>query len=390
VKRTLLLVVSVLAVAGCSKSPEDASQSRQNAAAAKPPSRSGDIVRLDENSPQLSRIRVAAVEAVAVPVEQVVAPGKIELNPGRVSRIALPVPGRVRGVLVVLGDQVQQGQVVLTLESSEVSAVQSALRQAEANVSQARATLAKAEADLERVRDLLANRAIAQKDVLTAETVVAQAKASLEQASASREEAQRKMSILGIQPGNMDQLITVRAPVPGKVTEISVVSGEYRSDTAAAVLTIADLSTVWVSADVPESAIRLIQIGEPVSITLPAFPDQTYVGKVKRTGDLVDPETHTIKVLAELANSQGRFRPGMFAQIRHDHGTRKLPTIPKAAVLQQEGRNIVYLERARGQFQEVPVTIGWQGTDLVAITSGISPGDRVVVDGVMLLKGAAL
>lgn len=387
--RTVFLYagVSALVLAGCGKPPEGASQAQQTAT--KPSTRSGDIVSLDENSPQLSRIRVATVETSDVPVEQVVAPGKVELNPGRVSRITLPVPGRLRDVLVVLGDQVQQGQAVLTLESSEVSAVQSALRQADANVSQAKATLAKTEADLERTRDLLANRAIAQKEVLAAETVVAQARASLEQASASRDESLRRLTILGLQPGSMDQLVTVRAPVPGKVMEISVLPGEYRSDTAAAVLTIADLSTVWVSADVPESSIRLIQVGESVSITLPAFPGRTLAGRVKRTGDVVDPETRTIKVLAELANPQGQFRPGMFAQISHGQGTRKLPTIPKVAVLQQEGRNIVYVERARGEFQEVPVTIGWQGSDRLAVTSGISSGDRVVIDGAILLKGAA-
>ena len=384
----LSILLTVLVLGSCSRSPTDPSQIQENSA--KPPTRSGDMLRFKDHSPHLSRLRVATVEASDVPLEQVIAPGKIEVNPSRLSRVALPVPGRVNDVLVMLGDQVRQGQAILTLESSEVSAAQSALRQADANVSQAKANLAKAEADLERVRDLLANRAIAQKEVLAAETVVTQASASLEQALASRDEAQRKMRIYGLRPGKTEQFITVRAPVSGKVTEVAIVPGEFRTDTAAPVLTIADLSTVWVSADVPESAIRLIQVREPVSITLPAFPDQTFVGRVMRIGDLVDPETRTIKVRAELANPQGQLRPEMFAEVRHDHGTRKLPTVPKGALLQQEGRILIYVERAPGQFQEVPVTLGWQGTDRVAITSGISVGDRVVVEGGMLLKGVAL
>jgi cobalt-zinc-cadmium efflux system membrane fusion protein len=387
-KMLLYAAVSVLVLTGCSKSPDNGSRSQQPTF--RPPTRSGDIIHLDENSPQLNRIRVAAVEAADVPLDEVVAPGKVEMNPGRVSRVALPVAGRVRDVLVVLGDQVRQSQAILTLESPEVSAIQSALRKADADVSQANATLAKAEADLDRARDLLANRATAQKEVLAAETIVAQAKAALEQALAAQYEAQRRARILGLQPGGSEQFITVSAPASGKVTEVAVASGEYRSDTAAPVLTIADLSTVWVAADVPESAIRLIQAGERVSITFPAFPDRTFAGRVTRIGDLVDPETRTIKVRAELSNPRGDLRPEMFAQVRHDHGTRRLPVLPKSAVLQQEGRNIVYVERATGQFQEVPVMIGWQGTDRVAITTGIRPGDRVVIEGAMLLKGAAL
>lgn len=381
-----VVVACALLLAGCTHVSEQTLQAQQKVP--KAPQRSGDIVRFDTDSPQLSRIRVEAVELSDVPMEQVIAPGKVELNPGRVSRIALPVAGRIREVNVMLGDQIRQGDTVLTLESQEISAVQSALRQAEASVSQAKASVAKAQADLDRAKDLFAKSAIAQKEVLAAETVVTQAKASLEQAMASRDEAQRKMALLGLHDGT-DTFINVHAPVSGKVTEIAAVAGEYRSDTAAPVLTIADLSTVWVSADVPESAIRFIQPGERVSITLPAFPDRTFTGQVKRIGDAVDPATRTIKVRAELSNPEGQLKPEMFAQICHDHGTRKLPTISKAAILQQEGRTVVYVERGRGQFQEVAVTLGWAGADRVAISKGVGPKDRVVVDGTMLLKGAS-
>jgi cobalt-zinc-cadmium efflux system membrane fusion protein len=376
----------VLVVTGCSQPPEKVATVRH---ADKGPRRVGQMVLWPEDSPQLRRIRVAVVEAADVPHEEVVAPGKVELNPGRVSRVALPVAGRVREVLVGLGDEVRQGQVVLTLESPEVPVIQSAIRQAEANVFQAKAALAKAEADLERSRDLLANRAVAQKEVLAAETAVAQARAALEQALAARDEAERRASILGIQPGIAEQLVTVHAPVPGKVTDVAVAAGEYRSDTAAPVLTISDLSTVWVAADVPEVLIRLIQVGERVTISLPAFPDRTYTGRVTRIGDVVDAETRTIKVRAELRNPGGQLRPEMFAQIRHDHGMRRLPVVPKAAVLQQEGRAVVYVERGAGRFEEVPVTPGWQGNDKVAITAGIQAGERVVTEGSMLLKGVA-
>ena len=275
--------------------------------------------------PQLSRIRVAAVATAPVPEDEVVAPGKVELDPGRVSHVPVPVPGRIDRVLVGLGDTVTAGQPIISLESTEVSAVMSALRQASANVSQANATLAKSEADLARSRDLLADRAIAQKEVLAAEAIVAQSKAAVEQAQAARDEATRKLEILGLQPGAMDQRVTVKAPVSGKVVEITGASGDYRNDTNTPVMTIADLSTVWVAADIPEDRIRLIRPGETVEISMPAFPGERLTGRVRKIGDAVDPQTRTIKVRAELPNPSGRYRPEMFATIRHVHGYSTLP-----------------------------------------------------------------
>jgi cobalt-zinc-cadmium efflux system membrane fusion protein len=386
---TPLACMLMLLLCGCGSPSSDRKMSTE------PPSqpaitRTGKVVRLAADSPQLSRIRLEEATVAAVPVDEVTAPGKVEMNPNRVSRIAMPVPGRVRRVLVGLGDAVQPGQALLTIESAEVSSILSALRQAEANLAQGNVALAKSEADLNRARDLLANRAIAQKEVLNAETLVAQAKAVVEQAQAAREETLRRLQLLGLRPGQRDQEITLSSGVPGKIVEISVAQGEYRNDTSAPLMTIVDLSTVWVAADIPENAIRFVRIGEHVNIQLAAYPGETFQGRVTRIADLVDSESRTIKVRAELDNRSGRFRPEMFAQIRHDHGSRNLPMVPKGAVLQLEGQNIVYVERARGEFHEVPVTIVWQGTDRLAIGSGISAGDRIVVDGAMLLKGATL
>src|SRR5262249_36115398 len=180
--------------------------------------------------------------------------------------------------------------------------------------------------------------------------------------------------------------IAVRAPVAGKVVDVAVAPGEYRNDTSAAVLTIADLSTVWVAADVPESRIGRIQVGEPVSIALAAFPDRTFTGRVKRIADQVEPQTRTIKVRAELNNSQGQFRPEMSATIRHSRGFEKSLVAPRSALFQQQDRTTVYVERAPGEFEEVAVTISWQDDRRAAIQSGLHEGDRIVTDGVTQLR----
>jgi len=377
-----VLFSAFLTASGCGRPPEAQPYTPSTKAA----TRSGDIVQFEPASPQLARIRVAGVESAEVPVEELVSPGKVELDPGRVSRVVLPVAGRVCEVLAALGDPVKRGQPLLTLDSPEVSALQSALRQAEASESQAKATLAKSEADLARVRDLLANRAIAQKEVLSAETVMAQSKAALEQALAGRDDVARKLGLLGLEAGKMDRLIVVRAPVPGKVVDIAVAPGEYRNDTAAPVITVADLSTVWVAADVPETAIRLIRAGAPVAITLSAFPDRTFSGRVKKIGDLVDRQTRTVKVRAELNNADGQLRPEMFATIRYSRGMRQAIVVPRAALFQQQDRTTVFRERAPGVFEEVTVTVVWQDQRRAAIGTGLGAGDRIVVDGITQLR----
>jgi cobalt-zinc-cadmium efflux system membrane fusion protein len=372
---------------GCEKAnPTTSHAESRSEASTNAARRDGNVIRFDPNSPQLDRIRSEPVQEAEVPVEEVAAPGKVEVNPGRLSRVTLPVAGRVREVAVGLGDAVRQGQTILTIESPDVSSTQSALRQAEANISQAKATVAKADADLARARDLFANRAIAQKDVLAADTALTQAKASLEQATAAHDEALRKLRLFGLTPNGKEQLVNVRAPVPGRVIDLSVTPGEYRNDTSMPVMTIADLSTVWVASDIPETAIRFIRVGEPVAINLDAFPDHTFTGTVKRIGDLVDPQTRTIKVRTELNNSAGQFRPEMFATIRLSRGFRPAMVISKSALYQEQDSTTVFRELRRGEFEEIPVTVFWQDNDRAAIQGELHPGDPVVVDGVAQLR----
>src|SRR5262245_30665089 len=152
-------------------------------------------ITIAPDSPQLARISVATVVTARVPSEVVDAPGKIEADPGLVSKVALPVPGRVTRVMVQLGDQVSQGAPLLTIESPEIGATVSAYRQAQARVSETRAAQTKADADLSRARDLFENRAVPQKDVLAAQSAAVQAKADVTQAQSAVVEAGKKLEI---------------------------------------------------------------------------------------------------------------------------------------------------------------------------------------------------
>jgi len=151
-------------------------------------------------------------------------------------------------------------------------------------------------------------------------------------------------------------------------------------------MTIVDLSTVFITADVPENQIRFIRSGETIEITLTAYPGETFRGRVQWIGDTVDPQTRTIKVRTALRNPTGRLRPEMFGEIRHNQGFRKMPVVPPGAIIQEDSRNIVYREESPGVFEIVEVTFGKRKGDRVPILTGIQAGDKIVTDGAMLLR----
>lgn len=347
----------------------------------------GNHIEIAPGSPMLGQIRTAIVQTGQVPSAVVDAPGQIEADPNRLSHVVLPLAGRVAAVLVHVGDTVQRGQTVLLLESPDVDAATSSYMQAESSASVAKSLVIKAQADYDRAKDLFKNNAIAQKDVLSAESALAQAKASLETATAVREQAQRRLNLLGLKGTEYGQKLDVRAPISGKILEMSVAPNEYRNDTNASLMTIADLSKVWVSSDVPETKIRFIQLGEQIDLELEAYPGKEFHARVTRIADTVDPTTRTIEVHAELANPNGQLRPAMFGRIRHVESFERMPVVPLAAVVQAEGQDYVYRENSPGVFDRVAVTLGNRIGDQVGVSAGLKAGDRVVTDGVMLLKG---
>jgi cobalt-zinc-cadmium efflux system membrane fusion protein len=367
---------------GCTSHGEPASSK-----APPKPTRSGNVIRFDPASPQLEGLRVAPVTDAVLPVDELDVPGTIEPVPTQVARLALPVPGRVRAVAVTLGDRVRKGQVLLTIETPDASQLQSALRQARADVKQRQAALAKADADVSRARDLLSNRAAAQKDVLAAENELAVATAALEQARATEDDVMRRSRLFGVIDDEQGASATLRSPIPGEVIEMAASPGEYRSDTAAPVIAVADLARVWVAASVPESALGRVQTGQPVSMSVAAYPDQRFEGRITRIAGALDPETRSARVIAELDNPDRRLKPAMFARVRYTGPARPVVTVPAGAIVQDERRTSVFVERKRGEFERRDVVLGPRHGNDVVVTSGLATAERVLVDGTMLLMG---
>jgi cobalt-zinc-cadmium efflux system membrane fusion protein len=392
----MVMVWGLAVLSGCG-GPEDgrptADERQLSAATSSTPSQGMPLVVVPPDSPRFKQLRIEPVRAQAFPTDELAAPARVTINPNRISRVLPPVQGRVLAVSVRLGDTVAEGQPLVTLDSPDADAAISAYLQADATLRQAKVTLSKAEADLQRARNLLQYQAIAEKDVLAAQNDVATAQAALENTQASRAQALRKLGLLGLKPTDFQQGVVVRAPIAGVVTDISVAPGDYRAavssaaDVTTPLMAIADLSTVWVSSDVPEPFMRLIHIGDSVDIIFVAYPGEKFTGRVARLATTLDPQTRTLKVHVDLPNPQRRFVPEMFGTIRHAGPPRVVPVVPPAAIVQEYGRSEVFVERGPGQFERRVVTTGVRTGDLVAITSGLDANSRVVVDGAILLRG---
>ncbi len=391
-KKPLLLLSALLMVSGggaCKKSVEPTASIEKKAEAATTPSETSknetSVIRIASDSPQLKQIKVEPVTEAEMPGDEVVSPGQIEANPNRISRVLLPLGGRVTTVAVKIGDRVKAGQVLLMVESADGDAAIKDYIQAEASLADNNSDLVKAQRDYDRLLDLFEHNAVAKKEVLSAEAGVRHAQAGVESAKALRDQTKRKLELLGLEPGKYGQKIAVRAPIGGRVLDLAVAAGEFRNDTSTALMTIADLDSVLVTANVPESQIRFIRIGESVQVNMAAYPGETFTARVKRIADAVDPQTRTIKVQAELPNTGDKFRPDMFAQIKHLHQVAKIPAIPGAAIVQRDGRSVVLVEKERGVFEVRDVKLGQRNGDQVAVVSGLSTSNRIVTDGVMLL-----
>ena len=346
----------------------------------------GSSITVPPDSPILKQVRCERASVAELPTDEVVAPGKIEANPNRVSRVVAPVAGRVATVDVKVGDAVAVGQPLFTLDSPDADSAVSTEQQAQAALTQAQAALDKARADAERTTDLFEHDAAARKDKLAADNAVTQAGAAVAQARAALDQAQRRLSVLGLTVGGTKQRVIVRSPLAGKVLDLTIVPGEYRNDTSTPVMTIADLQSVWVSSQVPETSIRFIQPRELLEVHLAAYPADVFEARVARIADTVDAQTRTVKVQAELTNYGGRLRPEMFGTIRHVESIARTTVVPVAAVIDDNGQSVLFVQTANGRFERRVVQTGPKADAVIRIASGVKPGEAVVVDGAVLLS----
>ncbi|HXJ41079.1 MAG TPA: efflux RND transporter periplasmic adaptor subunit, partial [Bryobacteraceae bacterium] len=293
--RVVVMACAITLLNGCGKLRDKQSAANEGRPAAAPSSTGSQVVVVPPDSPQAKQLRVEPVRAEAIPTDEVAAPARVVINPNRISRVLPPVQGRVVAVSARLGDNVAEGQSLVTIDSPDADTAISNYLQTDSAVRQARAAVTKTQADVQRAKNLLPFQGISEKDAQAAENDFATAQSSLETAQATHDQALRKVNLLGLKPEGFEQDYVVRAPIAGAITEINVAPGDYRSavaspgDIATPLMSIADLSTVWVACDVPEPSIRLVHVGDAVEINLVAYPGETFTGRVARTATTLDP-----------------------------------------------------------------------------------------------------
>ena len=319
---------------------------------------------------------VVGVETRTVPNELHVN-GVVAPDVTRTVHVTSLAGGKLVDLRAHLGDQVQRGQVLMVIHAPELS-------KATADYRKALADQALADKALRRARDLWEGRALAQKDLQQAEN-------GAQKAAVDVQTAVEQIRILGGDLHRLSPLIEVHAPITGTIVEQNTTGGETIKslDNSPNLLTIADLSRVWVLCDIYENNLADVQVGDRAEVRLNADPDRPLSGTVSGISRVLDPTTRTAKVRIELENPDGLLRPGMFATARFvSQATTTHAVAPASAVLRLEDRSWVFREEGLSRFRRSEVQAGRvlpDGTQ--EILSGLAPGDRIVTDALILVHG---
>ena len=293
--------------------------------------------------------------------------------------MSAPVAGRLANISVDVGAHVKAGAPLAVLESAELAEARTGYQQNQTELELARL-------NLERGQKLSVDGGIAQKDLL-------RARSDYERARAALSASEAKLATLGVSPvapnGSSPAHLTVNAPLTGIVVERNAVLGEYAQGYQA-LFTVADLSTVWVETNLYDRDLARIAVGAPATVTVSAYPGERFTGRVTYVGNILDKETRTSVARVEVANPDGRLRPGLFANVGIDTASRQAALrIPENAVVLLQGQTTAFVADKDG-FEPRPVEIGERQGGMVVVKSGLESGDQVVMAGVYALKARLL
>lgn len=362
-----LLVLCLFLWGGCDRLQKSANAGDSSAVV-----HDGNRVTVPTSNPLYSRLQVEPGELTTVQ-RQVAAPASVEAEPSRNAKILPPLSGHVLQLFVHPGDTVKKGQALLSIDAPDFVGAQ-------ADYSRSRSALTQAERALERQKDLAAHGIVGQKDV-------EQATADRDAAQSDHNRAKDRLRLLGMDPDKTElgAPLIVRSPLSGKVLDVTTATGEFRNDPNAPLMTVADLSTVWVTANVQEKDIHYVHDGDPATATFAAYPNEKFSGKVLFVADVLDPDTRTAKVRVAFNNQDGRLRPAMFATVVLKTWDTKELTVPTSALVMAGANTTVFVEVGKNTFEQRAVQTGEQHGERTIIKGGLQPGERVLVrEGALL------
>ena len=330
------------------------------------------MLQYPANAPQLSTLRTEAANALPLPVSEPLN-GRLALDENRTARVSSPIAGRVLTVRAEVGDRVARDAVLLQADAPELAA-------ADADNQKAVADERRRKLAYDRARNLLAHEVVPQKEVEAAEADYRQAVAE------SRRSALRMKNLHA--SGADNGRFNLRSPLAGVVVERQVTPGmELRPDQAAPLFVVSDPAHLWLLVDVPERSLGRVQPGQKVSIETDAYPGVQFSGTVEKVGFGLDPATRRVQVRCTVDNSDGRLRPEMFARVSFlADNNRRAVALPNGGLVTEGIHSYAFVEKAPGSFEKRKVSLALRGRDVSFVDSGLSAGEKVVVEGALLLN----
>jgi cobalt-zinc-cadmium efflux system membrane fusion protein len=330
------------------------------------------VLRYGAGAPQLSALRIETAAATPLPMAEALN-GRLALDENRTVRISSPIAGRVLKLLAEPGDRVARDAVLLQADAPDLAAADADWRKAQAD--QVRKKLA-----FERASKLLEHEVVPQKDVEAADADYRQAVAE------SRRTALRMKSLHA--SGSENGSFSLRTPLAGVVIERQVTPGmELRPDLPNPLFVVSDPARLWLLVDVPERSLALVKPGQKVSLETDAYPDTRFAATVEKVGYALDPATRRVQVRCTVENPDGRLRPEMYARVSFlsDSG-RSAIAVPNAGLVTEGVNTYAFVEASPGVFQKRQVGLALRGRETSHVDSGLKAGERIVVEGALLLN----
>jgi cobalt-zinc-cadmium efflux system membrane fusion protein len=331
--------------------------------------------------------------------------GNIAIDDDLTTPVFSPYSGRVVRLIARLGDGVEPGAPLFSVQATEFVQAVNDLITALAALKTAQSTLAQAKINERRAHDLFQANGGALKDWQQSQTDLATAQNGLHSTEIALAAVRNRLRILGKSEDDIaaleaaptqriDPTVLVGAPIAGTVTQRQVGVGQYINSAANGasnpVYTIGNLSTVWLMANVREEDAPLMRLGAAVEVRVPAYPGRVFKAKISWVAPSLDANTHRLPVRANVENPDGALKPMMFANFSITTGTdAAAPAVPQSAIVYEGDGVRVWTARNDGTVESRSVRIGRIQDGMVEILDGLSVGDKVVTSGALFIDRAA-
>jgi cobalt-zinc-cadmium efflux system membrane fusion protein len=346
------------------------------------PGTSSGSPSIDLSDSQLASVKVEPAGEREFPIEKE-SVGSIGFNEDMTLQVFTPYPGRIVGLFAKVGDDVRKGQTLFTIDSPD-------LLQAESTMIAAAGVLEFTTRNLARLRELYKTRAVSQKDMeqavsdqQTAEGALRAARDSVRLFGKSEAEIDRIIA-----ERKADPILVVPSPITGRITARNAAPGLYvQPGNPPAPYSVADIDTMWMLANVPETDSPAFRVGQEVKVKVSAFPDRVFEGKILTVTSMVDPNTRRVLLRSEIKDPQHELLSGMFANfvIRTGAPARSV-AVPLAGVVREgDGTQTVWVTADRRRFTRRTVKIGLQHEGYRQILEGLQPGELVATEGAVFL-----